>query len=111
MAANIPRIRASRLSSNWAIDWSWVRAVASRIVGSAARRSNRRRRPMLTADGCRQRRERLFERLALSESADHLVLGDVAHLRYFANLSVDPISLAADFGGLLLVRRDGTAIL
>src|SRR6516162_8149507 len=66
---------------------------------------------MLTADGCRQRRQRLWERLQLSESADHLVLGDVAHLRYFANFSVDPISGAADFGGLLLVRRDGNAVL
>jgi Xaa-Pro aminopeptidase len=66
---------------------------------------------VLTADGCRQRRTRLGERLKLSESADHLVLGDPAHLRYFANFSVDPISLAADFAGLLLVRRDGHATL
>ncbi|HEX4588661.1 MAG TPA: Xaa-Pro peptidase family protein [Gemmataceae bacterium] len=66
---------------------------------------------MLTAEGCRQRRLRLWERLKLSESTDHLVLGDRAHLRYFANFSVDPISLAADFSGLLLVRRDGHATL
>jgi Xaa-Pro aminopeptidase len=66
---------------------------------------------MLTADGCRVRRQRLWERLKPSESADHLVLGDVAHLRYFANFSVDPISLAADFNGLLLVRREGHATL
>jgi Xaa-Pro dipeptidase len=66
---------------------------------------------MLTADGCRQRRLRLWERMQLSESADHLVLGDPAHLRYFANFSAEPISGAADFSGLLLVRRDGYAAL
>src|SRR5437868_16649 len=66
---------------------------------------------MLTADGCRQRRQRLWERLQLSESVDHLVLGDVAHLRYFANFSADPIASSADFAGLLLVRRDGNAVL
>jgi Xaa-Pro dipeptidase len=66
---------------------------------------------MLTADGCRQRRLRLFERLQLAENTDHLVLGDRAHLRYFANFSVDPISLAGDFAGLLAVRRDGHATL
>jgi Xaa-Pro aminopeptidase len=66
---------------------------------------------MLTADGCRARRQRLWELLQISESADHLVLGDPVHLRYFANFSVDPISLAADFAGLLLLRRDGHATL
>jgi Xaa-Pro aminopeptidase len=66
---------------------------------------------MLTADGCRARRQRLFDRLKLSESADHVVLGDPAHLRYFANFSPEPISSSADFGGLLLVRRDGHATL
>src|SRR5947208_13114010 len=66
---------------------------------------------MLTADGCRQRRVRLWELLQLSESADHVVLGDPAHLRYFANFSAEPISSSADFTGLLLVRRDGHATL
>jgi Xaa-Pro aminopeptidase len=66
---------------------------------------------MLTADGCRQRRRRLWDRLKLSESADHVTLGDPLHLRYFANYYVNPISLSAEFGGLLLVRRDGTATL
>jgi Xaa-Pro aminopeptidase len=66
---------------------------------------------MLTADGCRQRRTRLWERLKLSDSTDHVVLGDPAHLRYFANFSPEPISSSADFGGLLLVRQDGHATL
>jgi Xaa-Pro dipeptidase len=66
---------------------------------------------MLTADGCRARRQRLWERLKLAEPADHVVLGDPAHLRYFANFSPEPISSSADFGGLLVVRRDGSATL
>jgi Xaa-Pro aminopeptidase len=66
---------------------------------------------MLTADGCRQRRQRLWERLNPPPGTDLLVLADPAHLRYFANFYVDPISLGADFGGRLLVRRDGHATL
>jgi Xaa-Pro dipeptidase len=62
---------------------------------------------MLTAEGCRQRRLHLWERLHLPEEVNHLVFGDPAHLRYFANFSVDPFSLAAEFAGLLLIRRDG----
>src|SRR5438067_1146883 len=110
MAANMPRIRASRLSSRSGISGSWVSAGTSRIVAGADDRTGGDH-AMLTADGCRQRRTRLWERLRLSETADHLVLGDRAHLRYFANYSVDPISLAADFAGLLLIRRDGHATL
>src|SRR4051794_16999059 len=112
MAANMPRIRASRLSSNSGIGGSWVRAVAPRIVGSAARVApTEGDGPMLTADGCRARRQRLWERLGSAQAGDHVVLGDVAHLRYFANFSVGPISLAADFAGLLVVRRDGHSTL
>jgi Xaa-Pro aminopeptidase len=66
---------------------------------------------MLTADGCRQRRQRIWDRPDLPAGTDYLVLGDPAHLRYFANFDVSPFSLAADFGGLLLVRRDGHATL
>lgn len=63
---------------------------------------------MLTADGCRQRRSRLLDRL---DPIGPLLLGDPLNLRYFAGLYVDPISISADFGGLLLVRSDGTATL
>jgi Xaa-Pro aminopeptidase len=66
---------------------------------------------MLTADGCRQRRHRFWDRLDLPAGTDFLVLGDPAHLRYFANFYISPSSLAADFGGLLLVHRDGHATL
>ena len=53
---------------------------------------------MLTADGCRARRQRLLDRL---RPAGPLVFGDPLHLRYLANFYVDPFSLGADFGGLL----------
>src|SRR5690348_15781467 len=66
---------------------------------------------MLTADGCRQRRQRLWDRLDLPAGTDYLALGDPTHLRYFANFYVSPISLTAEFGGLLVVRRDGHATL
>src|SRR5437660_10696052 len=67
--------------------------------------------PMLTADGCRQRRERLWQRPEIPAGLDRLVVADATHLRYLANFFVDPISLGADFGGLLVLRRDGSATL
>lgn len=65
---------------------------------------------MITADGCRARRQRLADLLRLGP-AEPLCLGDANHLRYFANFHVDPISLGAGFGGLLHVRGDGHATL
>lgn len=64
---------------------------------------------MLTAEGCRQRRLRLWERLDPPPEADYLLLSDPIHLAYLANFWVDPISLGAGFPGYLLVRRDGHA--
>jgi hypothetical protein len=64
---------------------------------------------MLTAEGCRQRRLRLWERLDPKPEGDHLRLADPLHLVYLANFHVDPISLNAGFGGALLLRRDGQA--
>ncbi len=64
---------------------------------------------MLTAEGCRQRRLRLWERLDPRPETDHLRLGDPIHLMYLANFFVDPFSLGAGFGGFLLLRRDGHA--
>jgi Xaa-Pro dipeptidase len=63
---------------------------------------------MLTADGCRARRQRLLDAL---KSAHPVVLADPVHLRYFANFHVEPMSLGADFGGLLVLRPDGHATL
>lgn len=64
---------------------------------------------MLTAVGCKQRRQRLWARLDPPPDTDHLRLGDPIHLMYLANFHVDPFSLGAGFGGYLLLRRDGQA--
>jgi hypothetical protein len=69
---------------------------------------------MLTAEGCQQRRLRFWNQLEDSLRAagqrpegDHVRLADLLHLQYLANFHVDPISLNAGFGGVLLLRRDG----
>ncbi len=64
---------------------------------------------MLTAEGCRARRERLWQQLDPPPDSDHVRLGDPIHLAYLANFWVDPFSLGAGFGGFLLVRKDGHA--
>ena len=64
---------------------------------------------MLTAEGCRARRLRLWDRLDPPPDSDHIRLSDPIHLMYLANFSVDPFSLGAGFGGVLLLRRDGHA--
>ena len=61
---------------------------------------------MLTAEGCRSRRLALLSRL--NHEGD-LVLTDPIHLRYFANFHVDPFHLGADYGAVLVIRRDGHA--
>jgi Xaa-Pro aminopeptidase len=63
---------------------------------------------MLTAEGCRDRRRRFLERLG---HTGPVLLGDPLHLRYFANFHVEVMSLASDFGGLLLLQPDGHATL
>jgi hypothetical protein len=64
---------------------------------------------MLTAEGCRQRRQRFWQELDgdLGTHGDHVRLADPLHLLYLANFHVDPISLNAGFGGVLILRRDG----
>ncbi len=64
---------------------------------------------MLTAEGCRQRRVKLWQELDPPPDADYLLLADPIHLMYLANFWVDPFSLGAGFGGYLLVRKDGHA--
>jgi Xaa-Pro aminopeptidase len=64
---------------------------------------------MLTAEGCRQRRLRFWQQLAGQFGGDHVRLADPMHLIYLANFHVDPISLNAGFGGVLIVRSDGHA--
>ncbi len=64
---------------------------------------------MLTGEGCRRRRQRLWDHLDPKPDSDHLRLADPIHLVYLANFQVDPFSLGAGFGGVLLLRRDGHA--
>jgi Xaa-Pro aminopeptidase len=66
---------------------------------------------MLSAEGCRQRRLRLWQQLDPKPESDHLRLGDPLNLIYLANFYVDPFSLGGGYGGYLLVRNDGHATL
>jgi Xaa-Pro aminopeptidase len=66
---------------------------------------------MLTAEGCRARRTRLWAALRGRADVSELVLADPIHLRYLANFHVDPFSLGAESGGILVVRPDGHATL
>jgi hypothetical protein len=64
---------------------------------------------MLTAEGCLQRRQRLWKKLDPKPDNDHIRLHNPLHLMYLANFSVDPFSLGADYGGYLMLRKDGHA--
>ncbi len=66
---------------------------------------------MLTAEGCRSRRQRFWELVNNDIPGDRLLLGDPIHLMYLANFHVDPFSLGAGYTGLLELRRDGSATL
>jgi Xaa-Pro aminopeptidase len=63
---------------------------------------------MLTADGCRNRRTRLLDRL---RPDGPLVIADRVNLAYLANFYVQPISQHADFGGILVIHPDGRSVL
>lgn len=62
---------------------------------------------MLTAEGCLSRRLRFWEQYGGGVESDHVRLADPLHLTYLANFHVDPISLNAGFGGMLILRKDG----
>jgi Xaa-Pro aminopeptidase len=64
---------------------------------------------MLSAEGCRQRRQRFWQQLDPPPDSDYLILSDPIHLVYLADFWVDPFSLGAGFRGYLLVRSDGHA--
>src|SRR5258708_12506754 len=64
---------------------------------------------MLTAEGCLQRRQRLWKKLDPKPDNDHIRLHDPLHLMYLANFAVDPFSLGANYGGYLMLRKDGHA--
>src|SRR5947209_14652092 len=90
--------------------------IGQRIRGpnsQAGPRCNRKIAPgvttMLSAEGCRQRRQQFWQRLDPKPDSDFLLLADPIHLMYLANFHVDPFSLGAGFRGYLLVRADGHA--
>jgi Xaa-Pro aminopeptidase len=62
---------------------------------------------MLTAEGCKQRRQRFWTHLDPKPDGDYLLLADPIHLMYLANFFVDPFSLGGGFRGYLLLRKDG----
>ncbi len=66
---------------------------------------------MITAEGCRKRRLRLWQNLDVKSPSDHLRFTDPIHLAWLANFHVDPISSSAGFNGFLTVRKDGHALL
>jgi Xaa-Pro aminopeptidase len=60
---------------------------------------------MLTAEGCAARRQRLWD--ALPAECDILVVGDPAHLIYFAGYAPSPFEFRSnESGALLLLERD-----
>jgi len=66
---------------------------------------------MLSAEGCRQRRQRFLQRLDPFPTEGFVLLANHLHLMYLANFHVDPFSLGSGFGGYLLLRKDGHATL
>jgi len=64
---------------------------------------------MLSEQGCRERRQRLWERLDPPPDNDYLLLADPLHLMYLAGFWVDPFNYGGSFGGALLLREDGHA--
>lgn len=64
---------------------------------------------MLTSDGCRQRRQRLWDRIP--DEAQWLLVGDGRHIQYLSGFRIHPLSFSADQRALLLLLRDGRTIL
>lgn len=66
---------------------------------------------MLSAEGCRQRRQRFLAAIGRHLESGLLQLADPIHLMYLANFHVNPFSLGGGFGGLLRLEANGRAIL
>jgi len=64
---------------------------------------------MLTRQGCRRRRERLFERIP--DEVDWVVIADPRHVNYFSAFFVNPISFSTCERALLILERSGNATL
>jgi len=64
---------------------------------------------MLTETGCVTRRQNLWARLP--EEIDWVLVGDARHIQYLSNFRINPFSFSADQKTLLLLLRDGRAVL
>lgn len=64
---------------------------------------------MLTEQGCRTRRKRLWD--AVPGDVDWLLIADPRHVQYLANFWVQPLSFSGGERGLLLLERSGRATL
>ncbi len=64
---------------------------------------------MLTEQGCRARRERLWT--SLPDEIEWVLIADPRHVHYFSNFWVDPISFSAGERAFLVLDRAGTATL
>lgn len=63
----------------------------------------------LTAEGCQQRRERLWAEM--SADVDWLLVADPRHVCYLSGFWVNPLSFSHGERSLLLLRRDGSSTL
>jgi len=59
---------------------------------------------MLTKEGCRTRRERLFA--AMPSDVEWLLIADPRHVKYLANFWIPPFSFSGGERALLLLERD-----
>ncbi len=64
---------------------------------------------MLSAEGCSDRRFRLWD--ALPVEYEWVLIADPRHVHYFSNFWVNPISFSTSERGLLLLERSGKATL
>lgn len=64
---------------------------------------------MITQAGCRDRQARLWPKLPAEIT--WVLIGDQRHVQYFSNFRINPNSFSADQKSLLLLTRDGKAVL
>ena len=65
--------------------------------------------PMLTAQGCLARRERLWG--VLSEQIEWVLIADPRHVHYFSNFWINPLSFSSSERAFLILDRGGKATL
>lgn len=64
---------------------------------------------LLTAEGCQQRRDRLWSRM--SDDVEWMLVADPRHVCYLSGFWVNPLSFSNGERSLLLLRRDGSSTL